>query len=256
MSPFDDSATLALAVALSLLIGTLMGLIGGGGGFVYVFVLIVILGVAPATAVGTGLLLAAAASTVALARHWRDGNVRPARARPLVLAGCVLAAGGAALTAAIPEAVLRWLVIGLFVVLSIQPIASARRARAAAAPRARDARTPEALGVGGLVGFGVGAFGISGGAPLSSWLIGRAGLGAVVAVGTAMLVVVPVSVAGAVVHVGLGSVSAAWFAVLGAGAAIGAWLGAGLTARIDERVLAITLGVLTLATSVGLAVGV
>ena len=254
MAPLGDPALLALAIALSLFVGTLMGVIGGGGGFVYVFMLIVLFGVDPATAVGTGLLLATIGAASAVLSHRRQGHLRPAIAGRMAVAGTLAGFAGGTVATAIPEDVLRWLVIVLFVVLGAQPFLTRRRDTEAS--QARPLSRGESAGVAAGVGLGVGAFGISGGAPLSSYLAGRLGLEAATAVGTAMLVVVAMSVAGAAAHLSFGTVSASWLAVLGVGAAVGSWLGAGLTRRIDERALAITLGVLTIATSVGLAVGI
>ena len=66
--------TLALAIALSMLIGVSLGLLGGGGSILTVPILIYALGVEEKSAIASSLLVVGATSAVAVIQHARAGN--------------------------------------------------------------------------------------------------------------------------------------------------------------------------------------
>lgn len=244
---------LALVVVLSFSVGTLMGMIGGGGGFVYVLLLVIVARQPASAAVGTGLLLATLGAAAAAVDHGRAGTLSWPHARRLLLAGIAGAVVGGAITPLLPERLLLAGIVVLFVALGVQPLLAARRSAERTPRRRQGWQHGVARGlVGGLVGVAVGAFGMSGGTPLAAYLGGVEDVTAAEAVGTAMVVVTAMSLAGAAVHVAVGQVSYAWFGVLAAGAVGGSVVGAGLSRRVDQRALLVVLGCLTLLSTVGL----
>lgn len=65
----------AAAVALGLLIGASLGLLGGGGSILTVPIFVYILGFPPKEAIAMSLAVVGATSAVGVAGHWRAGNV-------------------------------------------------------------------------------------------------------------------------------------------------------------------------------------
>jgi uncharacterized membrane protein YfcA len=93
---------------------------------------------------------------------------------------------------------------------------------------------------------------INGGPLLEAYLIGYERMLPSRAVGTAVAIVARVSAVGALAHVAGGDVSVNLVLHLAPGAVLGGYLGAWLAPRVNTRVLAPVLGLLTLGTMVPL----
>jgi uncharacterized protein len=260
-----DPVVVTMAVLLSLAVGLLMGVIGGGGSFVYLLMLVIVCGVPAHLAVGTGVVLGAATSLAATGRHVRNGTVRWRTAALIAAVAAPTAVAGALLIRSVPEKALLVLVVAATAVLGVLPLLGLRTVKPAdeqsvdeqAAPGPRDGgrrpwwRAP----VAAVVGLGTGAVGLAGGAPLASYLATVERLAPVTAIGTAMAAVTVTASGAAAGHIAFGQVSWAWAGILSVGAIGGGYVGAALVARLPQRALLATLGVLSLLTSVGLVMG-
>lgn len=253
---FGDVFLVSQALVLSLAIGTLMGLIGGGGGFVYVLLLIITFKRPAHEAIGTALLLATLGSATAVFSHWQQHNLAWRQSLVLGTVGAVAAMLGSVATQFVPEGLLKWLIVVLFALLGVQPFVRLRRPKPDNLPVEQSSWTRHVrrLTVGGLIGVGVGSFGISGGTPLSTYLNSYESLTIPQSIGTALVIVTAMSLMGSVTHLSFGNLHAPLFGILGVGSMAGAYLGARLTARVDQRALMIVLGGLTLLTTLGLVI--
>lgn len=146
-------------VLLGLLTGFLSGLFGLGGGFLLVPAL-AFLGWPMKAAIGTSLFYVSLIGVSATIQHLRAGNVDKRFVATFAVAAVALAPLGAILTAKLPESYLA-LAFGLF--LGGVAVSLARTgARAEAEPGPRPG-TLQTLGLGGVVGFMSGLFGVGGG---------------------------------------------------------------------------------------------
>jgi hypothetical protein len=239
---------------LAVAVGSLMGFIGGGGGFIYVLMLMITFKRPAHEAIGTALILATLTSLTAVISHWRQRNLSWHHASRLALIGAVAAAIGGFITQFIPDTVLKWLVVGLFVVLGMKPLLRlGRKAEEQPADQPKDWKNNvRRVSVAGLVGIAVGSFGMSGGAPLSSYLSTYEGLTAAQSIGTAMIVVTAMSLVGSLAHASFGNMNSTLFALIGCGSMVGAYAGAYLSGKVNQRALMIVLGLLTLLSTIGL----
>lgn len=248
------AGTLAVAGVLALLVGLLMGLLGGGGGFLYVLILLEVAHCQAATAVGTGIVVAMIGSALSLAGHARAGNVDRGRLPWCVAGGAVGAACGALVTKLVPVRTLVWVIVGVYALICLAPALLSRRGSAArAAERPVTARVVAArAAIGAVAGLTVGAFAINGGPLLSAYLTRYEHVEARRAVGTAVGVIAPLAVVGALVHVPGGHIAPGLLAALLPGAMAGGYVGAALTRFVSTKVLIPVLSVLALATVVPL----
>jgi uncharacterized membrane protein YfcA len=105
--------------------------------------------------------------------------------------------------------------------------------------------------LGTVMGIAAGSFGVSGGTPIASYLTTYEHLPPSQAVGTGLAVVAIMSLSGTLTHLFQSHINFELLLLLGGGAIFGAYAGAKLTQRINQRVLITVLSVLTLATAIG-----
>lgn len=185
------SAVFAFALALSVVAGVLLGLLGGGGSIVMVPILHYVLGMDAHGAVGTSLLVVGSASAVALGLYARAGQVHWRAGAWFGAAGMVgsYAAGRAAKL--VPEAALLTLFGAMMLVTAVAMLR--RRPGAGDEPASFDAaRAIPALriaGIGLLVGALTGLVGVGGGFLIVPALTLLAGLPMRLAVGTSLMVI-------------------------------------------------------------------
>jgi len=175
-----------LALALSLLVGVTLGLLGGGGSILTLPILVYIVGMEEKAAIAVSLIVVGITSATALIAHARRGNVQWRIGLIFAAAGATGAFGGGWLAAYIPGV---WLVRGFLVMMVATGIAMIRGRRTDSdqghAPQAPLKIVLEGLVVGvvtGLVGAGGGflvvpALALLGGLPMQK------------AVGTSLLVI-------------------------------------------------------------------
>lgn len=181
-------------LAVGLVGGLLSGLFGVGGGILMVPLLIVLAGMDQRRAAATSLVAIIPTAVVGSVTYGLNGQVDLLTALIVGAGGVVGAHLGARLLRRVPLGWLRWLFIGLLVVVAVH-LAFATPAR-----EAEIAVTPLAavglLALGLMVGIAAGLFGIGGGVIAVPALIVLFGAGDLMAKGTSLLVIVPTAVTG------------------------------------------------------------
>ena len=123
---------IALTVALAVLVGVTLGLLGGGGSILTVPLLAYVAGMDAKEAIATSLLVVGVTSAVGAISHARAGRVQWRTGILFGLAGMVGAYGGGLLSRFIPRTVL---LLGFAVMMIATAIAKLRgRKNKAAAP--------------------------------------------------------------------------------------------------------------------------
>lgn len=187
---------LVLAACLSLLIGAVLGMLGGGGAILTLPMLVYAVGVDPKVAIAMSLVVVGATSVVGAAIHaradavqWRVGLVFGAAA----MAGAFVGGRGAAL---VPARVL----LVVFSVMMLVTAAAMMRRRAEEAPARGVIAVGRVLALGAGVGVLSGLVGAGGGFLIVPALTIFGGLAMSEAIGTSLLVIALQSFAGFAGH--------------------------------------------------------
>lgn len=224
---------LVLALALSILIGVSLGLLGGGGSILTTPILLYALGMAPKTAIATSLVVVGVTSLAGLIPHARAGNVDWKIGLLFGVAGMSGAYAGGWLAQWLPSAAL----MTAFVVMMLATSVAMFRGRRA--PEGPTARRPTwqilALGVG--VGAFAGLVGAGGGFLLVPALALFGGLEMRRAVGTSLLVIAMQSLAGYAGHAAHEHIDLRLAAMVSASAVVGSVLGGLLAGRVPPATL-------------------
>lgn len=188
---------LAVAVTLSLAIGVVLGMLGGGGAILTLPMLVYAVGVEPKAAIAMSLFVVGATSLVSTAVHARAGRVRWKLGA--VFGGAAMAGAfvGGRLAQFVPGAVLL-LVFALFMVATAT--AMLRKGRGAPAVDAGAPRIGRALALGAGVGVLSGLVGAGGGFLIVPALTIFAGFAMHEAIGTSLFVIALQSFAGFAGH--------------------------------------------------------
>ena len=224
-------------IALFLVVGVSLGLLGGGGSILTVPLLVYGLHMDAKPAIAMSLVVVGATSAVALARHARRGNVAWREGLIFGLAGSVGAYAGGLAAAWIPSHVL---LLILAAVMIISGLAMLRRRGYPVEPHGRGACAGRCmvlrillpgLGMGavtGLVGAGRGFLIVP-----ALVLLGR--LPMHTAVGTSLLVITLNTMAGLAGHIGHIDIDYALTAAVTGSAIIGTFGGTWLAHRIPAQ---------------------
>lgn len=240
---------IALTVGLAVLVGIVLGLLGGGGSILMVPLLAYVAGMDAKQAIATSLLVVGATSTIGAISHARAGRVQWRTGLVFGAAGMAGAYGGGLLARFIPGTVL---LIGFAVMMAATAVAMLR-GRTAAVTAPADAPhhlpVPKILVEGLAVGLVTGLVGAGGGFLVVPALALLGGLPMPIAVGTSLIVISMKSFAGLVGY--LSSVQINWTAALTVttAAALGALVGARLTAMVNPDRLRKSFGWFVLAMS-------
>lgn len=111
-----------------LVCGVLSGL-GIGGGTLLMVWMTAVMGIAQKSAQGINLLYFLPTAACALLFHIKNRLIRPHIVLPAILAGCVCAAGAAALATAMDTGLLRRLFGGFLVIVGLTELFSSQRDR-------------------------------------------------------------------------------------------------------------------------------
>jgi uncharacterized membrane protein YfcA len=226
---------LALGLVLSLVMGGMLGLLGGGGSILAVPILVYVFGMDAKPALATSLLVVAVSSAIGATQHARRGNVWLRAALTFGGVAMVGAYGGARLAAYVPSHVLLLLFAGLLGVTAtvmLRGTAPGRRA-----PEAATAAFPRLAAEGLGVGMVTGLLGAGGGFLIVPVLMTLGGLPMHAAVGTSLLVIAlnaGTALLGYLAHVSLDLRIAALVTVA---AVTGSLLGGRLAARLPAATL-------------------
>jgi uncharacterized protein len=229
-----------LIAALSLLIGLLLGLLGGGGSILTLPMLVYLAYVEPKVAIATSLLVVGTTSLVAMIGHARKGCVCWKTGLSFGLAGMIGAYGGGRLAVHVPSDVLLLSFAGLMFATAFALLrgGSAERAAVGAGPIC-PLHLPllrissQGLLVGGLTGL-VGAGGGFLIVPALN-LLGRLPMRA--AVGTSLMVLVMQSFAAFAGHAGHVRLDLGLVGIITAAAVGGSLVGGALSPLVNGAVL-------------------
>ena len=226
---------IALTIALAVLVGISLGLLGGGGSILTVPLLAYVAGVDPKHAIAMSLLVVGTTSAIAAITHARAGRVRW---RVAVLFGLVAMAGaytGGLVARFIPGTVL----LVAFAVIMIAAGVAMLRGRKDTTGTEGDQRLPVvriAL-LGMAVGVISGLVGAGGGFLLVPALALLTGLPMPVAVGTSLVVIAMQSFAGFAGHLATEQIDWRLAAFITAAAVAGALIGGRLIAFVNPGTL-------------------
>lgn len=228
---------IAAAVGLGLVIGTLVGLLGGGGSILAVPALVFVVGQPLAQAVATSLLVVGITAVVAVLPRLRAGHVAWRIALVVGAAGVPTAFAGAAVNRLLPDDVVLVLFAGLMVAAGVRMLQD-KPATGAACTADRgtvDWRRclPRSLAGGLVVGFLTGLLGVGGGFLIIPVLVIVLGLPMTTAIGTSLVIVAVNSAAGFLAHAGEAPVDVPITAGFTAAAVVAALLAGRLGARLD-----------------------
>lgn len=227
--------TVIIVVALAVLVGLSLGLLGGGGSILVVPLLTYIGGLDPKEAIATSLFVVGATSLVSLFGHARKGNVQWRTGLIFGAAGMVGAFLGGLAGGYIPGTVL----MVAFAIMMIATAGAMIKGRKDRDGQSSDHHHPlwRILLDGLVVGAATGLVGAGGGFLVVPALVLLAGLPMTAAVGTSLLVISMKSFAGLGGY--LTSVSLDWplVAAVTAAAVVGSFVGVRLTSVVPEKAL-------------------
>lgn len=230
-------------LALAVLVGISLGLLGGGGSILTVPLLAYVGGMSAEAAIASSLFVVGVTSAAGVISHAHAGRVRWRTGVVFGVAGMAGAYAGGRLAAHLPGRLLMILFGLMMIATAVAMLRNARPVR----PPARSLRVRAALGQGLIVGLVTGLVGAGGGFLVVPALVLLGGLAMEAAVGTSLVVIALQSFAGLAAR--LGHVTLDWPVVLGvtAAALAGAFAGARLTGRIPPAALRRGFGVFIVA---------
>lgn len=238
-----------LLIALSLLIGVLLGLLGGGGSILTVPVLVYLAGLSAKNAIITSLIVVCLTSSIAVVNHARRGKVCWTTGLAFGLTGMIGAFLGGRLAAYVPDSLL----LVLFAVIMLA--ASLSMLRNKKTPKPQSAQFPLkpcpqhlpliALMLDGfLVGSVTGLIGVGGGFLMVPALNNLAGLPIHAAIGTSLFIIVIQSSAALAGHASHMTIDIFITALFSAFAIIGSFIGSSLSGKISGQHLKRGFGIL------------
>jgi uncharacterized membrane protein YfcA len=227
--------TLILTVALAIVIGVSLGMLGGGGSILAVPLLVYVTRLPAKEAIATSLLVVGATSAVAVVPHLRAGRVRWRTGLIFGLAGMAGAYTGGRVAEYIPAGVLLTAFALMMLATAVAMIRGRRTTEGTPMPHELPILRVVVDGV--AVGLVAGLIGAGGGFLVVPALALLGGLPMPVAVGSSLVVIAMNSFAGFAGY--LSSVSINWgvAAVVAAAAMTGSLIGAQLAGRIAADAL-------------------
>ncbi|WAH97515.1 sulfite exporter TauE/SafE family protein [Arthrobacter sp. MMS18-M83] len=237
------------ALALGLLVGVVLGVVGGGGSIIAVPALVYGVGLSPAQAIPTSLLVVGVSSLAALIPRFREGINWPV-VLMVGAAGIPAAWGGTAIGRLLDPNILMLAFAALMVIAGIRMLTRTRETDGSCSTgpnRAFRTCAPKAVGVGLLVGFLTGLLGVGGGFLITPALTLFLGLRMKQAVGSSLAIIVINSVAGFSAHAAGFTIE--WPTVLAFGipAILGSLVAARLARRLKENHVRVSFAVLIFA---------
>lgn len=236
---------MVIVLALSVLIGVSLGLLGGGGSILTVPILTYVGGVTAKAAIASSLFVVGVTSAVGVITHARAGRVQWRIGLIFGASGMGGAYLGGKVAAYIPSTVLMVL---FALMMAATAIAMLRKPRVLLAPSAELA-VGKVIAEGIVVGVVTGLVGAGGGFLVVPALVLLGGLPMATAVGTSLVVIAMKSFAGLAGH--LGHVDLDWRLTLmvTAAAVVGSFIGGSLIHRIPPAALRRGFGVFIIAMS-------
>ncbi|MEX1164202.1 MAG: sulfite exporter TauE/SafE family protein [Nitriliruptor sp.] len=243
---------LVATLALALLIGVALGLLGGGGSILAVPVLVYVAGQDPKAAIAMSLLVVGVTSAAGAVSHARAGRVQWRTAAVFGAAGMVGAYGGGRLAEFIPGT---WLLIAFAVMMVVTAVAMLRGRRSPAPHDVTDRLPVVRIVADGLVvGLVTGLVGAGGGFLIVPALVLLGGLPMATAVGTSLVIIALKSGAGLLGY--LASTSIDWSLALSVTgvAVVGSVIAGRFAGRVPEERLRRAFGWFVAVMAVGVLV--
>ena len=232
------SLTLLLVLALSVVIGLSLGVLGGGGSILTVPILVYVAGFEAKEAIAASLFVVGVTSVVSVISHARKGRVMWRTGLIFGAAGMAGAFVGGLLGGHIPGQILLIAFAIMMVATSLAMLRGRKKKNdGGAAPVKHELPLGRVLLDGAVVGLVTGLVGAGGGFLVVPALALLGGLPMAVAVGTSLVVIAMKSFAGLAGY--LTTVQLDWGITLGvtAAAIVGSLIGAKLAGRIPETAL-------------------
>jgi uncharacterized protein len=230
----DLSVTLVVVLALSLLIGVSLGVLGGGGSILTVPILVYVAGMDPKEAIAASLFVVGVTSAAGVISHARGGRVRWRTGLLFGAAGLAGAFLGGLLGGHLPGELL---LVAFALMMVATSVAMIRGRKVDESKRHSDVPVARVLLDGLVVGLVTGLVGAGGGFLVVPALALLGGLPMAVAVGTSLLVIAMKSLGGLAGY--LSAVSLDWGLVTAVtvAAVVGSVVGGRLAGRIPEVAL-------------------
>ncbi|MFD5277977.1 sulfite exporter TauE/SafE family protein [Pseudarthrobacter sp. NPDC058362] len=232
------SLTLLVVLALSVVIGLSLGVLGGGGSILTVPILVYVAGFEAKEAIAASLFVVGVTSAVSVISHARGGRVMWRTGLIFGAAGMAGAFVGGLLGGHIPGQILLIAFAIMMVATSVAMLRGrTKKNDGGAAPVKRELPLGRVLLDGAIVGLVTGLVGAGGGFLVVPALALLGGLPMSVAVGTSLVVIAMKSFAGLAGY--LTTVQLDWGITVGvtAAAIVGSLIGAKLAGRIPETAL-------------------
>jgi uncharacterized membrane protein YfcA len=232
------TATLLLVLALSVVIGISLGVLGGGGSILTVPILVYVAGFEAKEAIAASLFVVGVTSAVSVISHARGGRVMWRTGLIFGAAGMAGAFVGGLLGGHIPGQILLIAFAIMMVATSVAMLRGRKKKNDdGAAPVKHELPLGRVLLDGAVVGLITGLVGAGGGFLVVPALALLGGLPMSVAVGTSLVVIAMKSFAGLAGY--LTTVQLDWGITLGvtAAAIVGSLIGSKLAGRIPEAAL-------------------
>jgi uncharacterized membrane protein YfcA len=230
--------TLLLVLALSVVIGLSLGVLGGGGSILTVPILVYVAGFEAKEAIAASLFVVGVTSAVSVLSHAREGRVMWRTGLIFGAAGMAGAFVGGLLGGHIPGQILLIAFAIMMVATSVAMLRGRKKKNDdGAAPAKHELPLGRVLLDGAVVGLITGLVGAGGGFLVVPALALLGGLPMSVAVGTSLVVIAMKSFAGLAGY--LTTVQLDWGITLGvtAAAIVGSLIGSKLAGRIPEAAL-------------------
>jgi uncharacterized membrane protein YfcA len=224
---------IAVVLALSVVVGLSLGLLGGGGSILTVPILVYAAGLPAKEAIATSLLVVAVTAAAAVIAHARARRVRWRVGLVFGAAGMAGAYAGGQLARFVPAGVL---LAGFAVMMLATAVAMLRPRKIDAAPP-RQPRLVRFVLDGLVVGVITGMVGAGGGFLVTPALVLLGGLPMEIAVGTSLLVIAMKSFAGFAGYLGHVEIDVGLAALVSAAAVAGTLAGSRLARRIAPDTL-------------------
>lgn len=230
----DLSVNLAIVLALSLLIGVSLGVLGGGGSILTVPILVYVAGMEPKEAIAASLFVVGVTSAAGAISHARGGRVRWRTGLMFGAAGLVGAFLGGMLGGHLPGELL---LVAFALMMVATSIAMIRGRKVDESKKHSELPVFRVLLDGLVVGLVTGLVGAGGGFLVVPALALLGGLPMAVAVGTSLLVIAMKSLGGLAGY--LSSVHLDWNLVIAVtvAAVLGSVVGGRIAGRIPEAAL-------------------
>ncbi|MFK5583450.1 sulfite exporter TauE/SafE family protein [Serinicoccus sp. LYQ131] len=222
---------LIIVLALAVLVGVTLGLLGGGGSILMVPLLVYVAGMETKEAIATSLLVVGVTSAVGAVSHARAHRVRWRTGLVFGVAGMVGAYAGGRVAAYVPA---QWLLLGFAAMMLATAVAMLRPRRDVDPATVHDRLpVPRVVLDGLVVGLVTGLVGAGGGFLVVPALALLGGLSMPVAVGTSLVVIAMKSAAGLGGYLASVQIDWATAGAVTAAAVLGALLGGPLAGRIS-----------------------